>query len=55
MKKITKTQDTTSTKVVPTDLDLNLVKCLSVVDSDNASDHLGENDHITKMSLYTLQ
>ena len=32
-------------------LDLNLVESLTVVDTDDRSDHLGDDDHITKMSL----
>jgi len=32
-------------------LDFNLVKGLSLVDTDDAADHLGHDDHITQMSL----
>lgn len=32
-------------------LDFNLVEDLSVVDSNNRADHLGNNDHVTEMSL----
>ena len=34
-----------------TNLDLNGVELLAVVDTDNASDHLGENDHVAKVGL----
>lgn len=32
-------------------LDLDLVEGLSVVDTDNRSNHLGDNDHVAEMSL----
>ncbi|GMT29326.1 hypothetical protein PFISCL1PPCAC_20623, partial [Pristionchus fissidentatus] len=32
-------------------LDLSLVEDLSVVDSDDGSDHLGEDDHVTEVGL----
>jgi len=36
-------------------LDLNLVESFSLVNSDNASNHLWENNHVSKMSLHTLR
>ena len=35
-------------------LDLHLVEGLAVVNTNNASDHLGDDDHVTKMGLYTF-
>lgn len=32
-------------------LDLNLVELLAGVDADDASDHLGDDDHVTEVSL----
>lgn len=32
-------------------LDLDLVELLAGVDTNNATDHLGNNDHVTKVSL----
>jgi hypothetical protein len=32
-------------------LDLDLVELLSRVDTDNRADHLGDDDHVTEMSL----
>lgn len=32
-------------------LDLNLVELLSGVDTNNASNHLGDNNHVTEVSL----
>jgi hypothetical protein len=34
-------------------LDLNLVEGLSVVDTNNASDHLRDDDHVTEVGLHT--
>lgn len=41
------------TKVVANHLglDLNLVELLSGVDTDDAADHLGDNDHVTQVGL----
>merc|ERR1719414_1555954 len=35
-------------------LDFNLVKGLALVDSDDAANHLGHDDHVTKMRLDSL-
>lgn len=32
-------------------LDLNLVEDLAVVDTNNGSDHLGDDDHVTEVGL----
>lgn len=32
-------------------LDLNLVELLTGVDTDNGADHLGDDDHVTEVSL----
>lgn len=32
-------------------LDLDLVELLSGVDTDDAADHLGDNDHVTEVGL----
>lgn len=32
-------------------LDLNLVELLAGVDTDDGADHLGDNDHVTKVGL----
>lgn len=32
-------------------LDLNLVELLAGVDTDDAADHLGDDDHVTEMGL----
>ena len=36
-------------------LDLNLVELLSGVDTDDAADHLRDNDHVTEMGLDDLR
>ena len=35
-------------------LDLNLVKGLAIVDTNNASNHLRDNDHVAEMGLHWL-
>merc|ERR1712116_89882 len=32
--------------------DFNLVEGLPIVDTDDASDHVGKNDHVTKMGFH---
>lgn len=36
-------------------LDLNLVKCLSLIDANNTADHFREDNHISEMCLDALQ
>lgn len=36
-------------------LDFNLVENLAVVNANNASDHLRHDDHVSQVSLHTLQ
>jgi hypothetical protein len=35
-------------------LDLNLVEGLAIVDTNNAPNHLGDNDHVAEMGLHWL-
>jgi hypothetical protein len=37
-----------------THLDLNLVEGLAIVHTNHASNHLWDNDHVTKMCPYRL-
>ena len=43
-------------KVVPNHLrlDLNLVECLAIVDTNDASNHLRDNDHVAEMGPHWL-
>jgi len=36
-------------------LDLNLVECLAIVDTDDASNHLRDNDHVAEMGPHWLR
>ena len=36
-------------------LDLNLVECLAVVDTNDASNHLRDNDHVAEMGPHWLR